>query len=114
MLCGFGLVAGIPLGLILEPKYAFLFFAITDATLALILYFLVSIACIRFFWMKRREQFSVVKHGIVPVLGMIITGGILVALVTPPPPGVQGFGPIVAGIWLLAGVGVMLGLKFNT
>ncbi len=114
VLCGFGLVVGIPLGLALTPINAFAFMALTDATLALIIYFLVSIACIRFFRMKRREQFSLVKHGIIPAMGILITGGILAALVATPSGGVLNFVPVVVGVWLVAGVGVMLGLKFNT
>ena len=59
LLCGIGLVAGIPLGLALTPFYAFGFLGTLDALFVLLIYFLVSAACIRFFWRSRRERIQV-------------------------------------------------------
>ncbi len=113
MLCGFGLACGIPLGLALAPLNAFAFLGITDASLTLIIYFLVSVACLRFFRMKRREQFSLVRHGIIPVIAMIITGAILAALVTSPGDAPLSFAPLVVGAWLLIGITVTLSLRVS-
>jgi amino acid transporter len=113
LLCAFGLVCGIPLGLALTPLTAFQFLGLTDASLALFIYFVVSIACLRFFRTKRRAQFNLVRHGIVPALGMLITGGILAALIAQPAGGVLDFVPVVVGAWLLIGIVVTLALRIE-
>lgn len=113
LLCGFGLVIGIPLGLALAPVNAFGFLAITDAALSLIIYFAVNIACLRFFRTKRRAQFSFVRHGLIPVIGMLITGAILAALVASPGDAPLSYAPIVVGVWLVIGVIVTLSLRLK-
>jgi amino acid transporter len=110
LLCGLGLVVGLPLGFALAPIVAFTFLATLDALFVLLIYLLVSIACIRFFWVKRREQFSVVRHAVLPVLGALITGGIAVlALVSPNPAPLNDI-PYVVGAWLALGLIVIVAM----
>ncbi len=110
-LCAFGLVSGIPLGLALTPINAFAFLAVTDATLTLIIYFAVNLACLRFFRTQRRAQFQILTHGMLPVIGMLITGAILAALVASPGNAPLSFAPALVGIWCVIGVIVAFILK---
>ncbi len=111
ILCTFGLVIGIVLGFVMTPIGAFGFLGTLDALFVLIVYALVSIACIRFFWRKRRAQFRLVRHGIIPALGTLLILGIfaLVAIAPSPPP--LSFIPIVMGVWLLIGVVLLFVLR---
>ncbi len=85
-LCIFGLVVGLLLGFIMTPIGAFGFLGTLDALFVLIIYALVCIASIRFFWRKRRVQFNIFRHGVVPVLGTLLILTIFVFLVIAPAP----------------------------
>lgn len=108
LLCGLGLVSGIALGLAFTPIGAFGFLATLDALFVLLIYLLVSIACIRFFWRQRRAQFSVVRNGVLPALGILITGGIVVAAGASPGGGPLAYIPAILGVWLVLGIVLML------
>jgi amino acid transporter len=108
MLCGIGLVVGIPLGLALTPVIAFGFLGILDAVFVLLIYFLVSAACIRFFRRSRRSEFKIVRHGVIPALGMLITGSIVTLVLIPSGDVVLDRIPLVVGAWLLIGIPLAL------
>jgi len=108
LLCGLGLVSGIVLGLAFTPIGAFGFLGTLDALFVLLIYLLVNIACIRFFWRKRRAQFSVIRNGAMPALGILITGGIVVAAGASPGPAPLAYIPAILGIWLALGIVLML------
>ena len=110
LLCGLGLVSGIALGEAFTPIGAFGFLGTLDAVFVLLIYFLVNIACILFFWRKRRAQFSPFRHGVLPALGILITGGIVAAAVASPGQAPLAYIPAIVGIWLLFGVGLVLAL----
>src|SRR5258705_7595780 len=78
-LCVIGLVAGLGLGFLLTPIKAFAFLGTLDAILVLLIYILVNVACIGFFWRKRRARFNPVRHGLIPALGLLITAGVVAA-----------------------------------
>jgi amino acid transporter len=102
------LVAGIALGLALSPISAFGFLGTLDALFVLLIYFLVSAACIRFFWRSRREGFKFVRHGVIPALGMLITGGIVALALISPGDAPLSYIPYVVGAWLLIGIPLAL------
>ncbi len=110
-LCLFGLVCGIALGVALQPINAFAFLAVLDALFVLLIYLLVNIACIRFFLRKRREAFSVLRHGICPVLSTLLIGGIFLALFISPGAAPLSYVPFVLAAWVLAGVGILIALR---
>jgi amino acid transporter len=107
-LCAIGVVFGLGLGFLLSPITAFAFFGTLDAILVLLIYVLVNVACIRFFWRKRRAQFNLLRHGLIPVLGLLITAGIVVAATASPGAGALSFIPIIVGVWLVLGVALLL------
>ena len=108
MLCGIGLVAGLGLGLLMSPITAFAFFGTMDAILVLLIYVLVNIACILFFVRKRRAKFNLLRHGVIPVLGLLITVGIVVAAVASPGPAPLSYIPVIVAIWLALGLLLLL------
>ncbi|MEO7000921.1 MAG: hypothetical protein ABI068_03880, partial [Ktedonobacterales bacterium] len=108
LLSGIGLVVGIGMGLLLEPLNAFEFMGTLDALFILLIYVLVNVACLRFFWRKRRAQFSVWRHGLLPVLGMLISGLIFLAAVASPGSGALVYAPVVVAVWLALGLALLI------
>jgi amino acid transporter len=108
-----GLIGGIGLGIFMTPIGAFAFLGTLDAMLVLLLYLLVNVACIRFFWRKRRAQFHWLRHGVVPSLSLLIVLVILVAALASPgndPPSLQ-YIPYVLAVWIILGLGVLFALR---
>ncbi len=106
-LCVIGLVAGLGLGFLLTPIKAFAFLGTLDAILVLLIYILVNVACIGFFWRKRRARFNPVRHGLIPALGLLITVGIVAAAVVSPGPAPLSAIPLVVWVWLALGLLVL-------
>jgi amino acid transporter len=108
LLCILGLVLGISLGALFTPIVAFGFFGTIDAIFVLLIYVLVSAACIRFFWRKRRAQFSILRHGVVPALGFLITAAIVAAASASPGPAPLAYIPLVVAGWVVLGLIILL------
>lgn len=105
-LCLFGLVVGLPLGFLMQPINAFAFLGTLDALFVMVIYGIVGIASIRFFLRKRREQFRLVRHGIIPVLGTLFILVIFSLLIISPGAFPLSLVPYILLIWL--GLGVIL------
>ncbi len=110
-LCVTGLVLGLGLGAWLAPSDAFAFTAQLDAILVLLIYVLVSIACTVFFWRKRRAQFHLLRHGLLPLLGLLVTAGIVAASVVSPGPAPLSYVPAVVGGWLVLGIVALIATR---
>jgi amino acid transporter len=79
------------------------------------IYILVNLACIGYYWRARRDEFNVVKHAIVPILGVIamipavlaVIGGVTIPILDVTLPPYENYlrwtAPIV-GVWVLLGV----------
>jgi len=75
----------------------------------------VNLACIGYFWRQQRDEFNVIKHGLVPVLGVLamipaglaVIGGVTIPVLDvtldPYKNALQYTAPIV-GIWMLIGI----------
>ncbi|GER90579.1 amino acid permease [Dictyobacter vulcani] len=111
LLCLFALICGIPLGLFLTPITAFSFLGTLDALLILPIYILVNIACLRFFRQQRRSQFSLLRHGLMPIVSTILMAAIFVAAFIAPGPAPLSFVPIVVGVWLLIGAALIIFMR---
>jgi amino acid transporter len=82
----------------------------------------VNFACIGYFWRERRDEFNVIKHLVVPILGVLamipaalaVIGGVTIPIldVALPPyeNALRWCAPIVA-IWVLIGIGVYFYLR---
>lgn len=110
ILCALGLGSGLALGLTLTTGTTYTLLGTLDALFILLIYALVSLACMRFFWRKRRAQFRLVRHGVVPALGLLIALGIAVLAIASPGAGALAFIPVVVGGWLLLGLIVLFGV----
>jgi amino acid transporter len=108
LLCALGLVLGIGLGELLSPITAFAFFGTIDAIFVLLIYVLVNLACLLFFWRKRRARFNPLRHGLVPILGLLITAGIVAAAVASPGDAPLSYIPIVVALWLALGIALLI------
>ena len=102
------LVLGIGLGLLMAPSTAFGFFGIVETVAYLVIYALISVACIRFFWKQRRSSFSMLRHGIIPAVGTVFIGVVLYGSVIPPGPFPFDLAPYLVGAWIVIGFGVLL------
>jgi len=105
------LVIGLLLGFIMTPIVAFGFLGTLDALFVLIIYALVCIASIRFFWQKRRSQFNLFRHGVVPVLGTLLILTIFLFIVIAPASPPLNLIPFILAIWVLLGVGLLFMLR---
>ncbi len=120
-LSGCSVFVGLGLGILLTPiqAYAFLGTVLTLASIAI--YGLISLACFRYFWTKRRTQLEQnsmtrlrwLRHVLLPWLSIIAISVVLVGTLYPPPPAPLDFAPIVVLIWLLLGIGVFYFLQIH-
>ncbi len=111
-LCIIGLVSGLILGFVMTPIIAFGFFGTLDAIFIILIYLLVNVACFRFFWRKRHElHFSLLRHGLIPLLSTLLMSAIFLAAVASPGAAPLSFIPYVVAIWLLAGVIILFAMR---
>ncbi|GAA2052454.1 hypothetical protein GCM10009839_69820 [Catenulispora yoronensis] len=106
--------ATLALGFAWDPMTAFLLVATGIVIVVVTVYIIANLSCIGFFARFRREEFSWLRHGLVPLLGiaafvpaLLTAAGIpafsfVTKLTTP----VSYAGPAV-GVWLVVGVGVL-------
>ncbi len=112
LLCVVGLISGLLLGYFMSPIGAFAFLGTLDALFVILIYGLVNVACIRFFWRKRRASFNILRHGVFPLLSTLIIAAIFVSAILSPGPAPLSAIPYVVGIWLVLGIGAMLAMRF--
>jgi amino acid transporter len=108
-----GLVSGVIMGIFMTPIGAYAFLGTLDAIMVMLLYLLVNVACIRFFWRKRRAQFHWLRHGFVPALSLVLVLVILVAALASPgndPPSLQ-YIPYVVAVWIILGLIMLLVMR---
>jgi amino acid transporter len=104
---GISLLVGLSLGYLWTPLQAIGFFGTLLTTAGLLIYGLVSVACFRYFRVKRRDRWHWLRHGLLPGCSVLAIGLILCGTLYPIPPVPHRFAPIVLGIWLLLGIGVL-------
>lgn len=133
-LCIIGLVSGIALGLAFTPTGAFSFLGTLDALFVILIYALVNIACIRYFWRKRKDAgvkngdgeenggelekgggklrpYNVLLHGVFPVLSTLIITAIFLSAILSPGPGPLSYIPYIMGVWIVLGVIVLVAMR---
>ena len=105
----FGLNVYVFLGTMLGLLFAFIYIA-------------VNLACIGYFWRERRDEFNVVKHLVVPVIGVIamipaalaVIGGVTIPILDvtlDPYDNYLRFTAPIVGVWVLIGIGVYFYLR---
>lgn len=106
-LSGISLAVGLSLGYLWTPIQAIGFFGTLLTTAGLLIYGLVSLACFRYFKVKRPERWHWVRHGLLPGCSILAIGLMLGGTLYPLPPVPHRFAPIALGIWLLIGGAVL-------
>src|SRR6266487_5265447 len=108
------LVVGYPLydPLFGHPFSNYYFWAITGTLLVIVVYIMLCIGGIVFFWRTRESRnWNPLAHVAIPAIGAIVFGAALYGSIHPAPPGILRWTPLVAGVWLVIGVGVLLWLR---
>jgi len=116
------LAVALPLGYIYDPVTAFSLVATMVTAVIILIYIALNLACVGFYLRERRSEFNVVRHLIVPVLGVLafipaimaalgIGEGVLPFITALPYP-LNLAGPVVAG-WLGLGLLYLLYLTFT-
>jgi hypothetical protein len=88
------------------------------------IYILVNLACIGYFWRERRDEFNVIKHLLVPILGVIamipallaVIGGLTIPILDialPPYETALRFTAPIVGVWVVLGVIAYFLLRFR-
>jgi len=67
-----GLILTIWVGEKYTPITAFAIFGTILTGLILPIYIFVNVACIAYYWRERRSEFNVIKHLLVPILGIVL------------------------------------------
>jgi amino acid transporter len=110
------LAIGLPVGLHFGPTTAFVFLATILTGIMIAIYMVFNLSCIMYYLRRRRAEFNVLLHGVVPVLGIAAfipawltalgTGSSFLKFVTPLsyPSSEAG---LVIGIWFVIGLGVL-------
>jgi amino acid transporter len=106
------------LGFYYDPVTGFALTATILVDIFAPMYILLNIACLTYFWRFRRDEFNVVRHGILPILGALAfipaffagAGIPAFSFISTLPSPLSYAGPI-AGIWLVIGVGYLIFLN---
>lgn len=112
------LVLGYTLG---GPANGFAFLGALVTLLFVPIYGLSALACLFYYWRHQRDEFNIVLHGVVPVLGVLFLIPVLVAslginffnLGIPALAGAARYTPEIAGAWVLIGIVMLIYLRRN-
>ncbi|HYM49133.1 MAG TPA: APC family permease [Candidatus Limnocylindrales bacterium] len=112
-----GIVLAVGLGLLTGgPLSAFALLGTVATIIVVCIYILTNISNVVFYLREKRDEFNVVLNLIIPVLGTLVFlpalvaafgidfGGLGITPLTPP----SNLAPIVIGVWLLIGVGLLI------
>jgi amino acid transporter len=116
----FSLAVALFLGFYYDPVTGFGLTATILVDIFAPMYILLNIACLTYFWRFRRDEFNVVRHGILPILGALafipaffagagIPAFSFISSLSSP---LSYAGPI-AGLWILIGVVYLVVLSYR-
>jgi amino acid transporter len=103
------LVVALVLGATFEPVGGFSVIATTVTIVVILVYMMVSLACIVFYLRERRDQFNILLHGVFPAVAIVILFAPLYYQFAPLPDYPVRLGNYAAIVWIVLGF-VALGL----
>jgi amino acid transporter len=111
------LVAALGLGFFFGPFLAFGLLGLLFTITLMIIYTMTNVSCFKLYWTKYRDEFSVFKHAVIPVVGSIVMLFPLIASLAPQV--IFGFyndypfnlGVYVEVVWFAIGIVVYLYLR---
>src|ERR1700691_3403877 len=65
------LAIGLPIGIHFGPTTAFIFLAPIPTRIMIAIYMVFNLSCIMFYLRRRRDEFNVLLHAVIPVLGIL-------------------------------------------
>ena len=111
---GMALLMGYPLSdsAFGQPFSNYYFWATVGTLVVIVVYILLCLGGIVFFYRTRdSRRWNPLVHVAIPVIGAIVFGAALYGSIHPAPPGILKWTPLVGGVWLVVGVGVLLWLR---
>jgi amino acid transporter len=110
----FSLAVALFLGFYYDPVTGFGLTATILVDIFAPMYILLNIACLTYFWRFRRDEFNIVRHGILPILGALAfipaffagAGIPAFSFISTLPSPLSYAGPI-AAIWVVIGIGYL-------
>jgi amino acid transporter len=104
----FALLLALIGGVLWTPLGAYGFFGTVLGLGLVIIYILINLALIIFYWRDYRSEFSVVRHGILPILASLLMLLPIYGLLWPVPAYPNNLVPYIVLAWLVLGVGYLL------
>ncbi|MEA2425655.1 MAG: hypothetical protein QOH13_2065, partial [Thermoleophilaceae bacterium] len=105
-------ISGLVIGLWLGPAKGFnLLTGLTLVLAVLVVYTMANLGVFLFYRRERPQEFSWFKHAFIPVALTCFLAYLLYKSFNPWPASPYGYAPIIIGIWLLLGVGVLFLMK---
>jgi amino acid transporter len=77
----------------------------------ILIYIAANIGVVKYYWTQARSEFNWVLHFIFPVGTSLILVYSVYASFVPLPAGLNGWSPLVVGIWLLLGIIILFWMK---
>ena len=104
-----------------KPMGATLFLGALVTLLFIPIYMLVALSCLFYFWRHHRDEFSVIKHGVLPVVGVAFFVPVLIAslginfagLGIAPLTGDARYAPWIVLVWIALGIVVYAWLRLR-
>jgi amino acid transporter len=111
---GMALLMGYPLSASAfgQPFSNYYFWATVGTLVVIVVYIMLCLGGIVFFYRTRDSRnWNPLVHVAIPVIGAVVFGAALYGSIHPAPPLILKWTPLVAGVWLVVGVGVLLWLR---
>lgn len=108
---GISLVLGLVVGLAQGPFGAFSFFGTILGVGIVLVWMAMSIGVIRFYAREYPREFSILRHGIIPVVAALLLLLPLYGQVWPIPPFPNNLVPYIVVAWVIAGVAYVLAIE---
>jgi amino acid transporter len=99
------------LGLAMGPLNAYAFMGSILGLGIIVIYIVMNIGLTRYFWVKHRSEFSLLRHGILPTIGSLLMLLPIYGQLVPVPPWPYRLVPYLLVAWLIIGVGYFLVLR---
>ncbi|MCU1527814.1 MAG: family permease [Frondihabitans sp.] len=107
----FGLIFVFVLGAFLDPLVIYGFCGTILGLGMIIIYILISISVIRFYLREHPSEFRIVRHGILPILTVVLMLLPVYGQISPVPPFPNNLVPYIIVAWMLGGTGYLVYLK---
>lgn len=105
------LAVGLGLGFAIGPFAAFVFFGIAITFTMVPVYILGNLGAFLFFRRERPQDFNIVLHGILPLVGIIAVVGVGWVSINPPPAPPNDLAVALVVVWAILGVAILVAMR---